>query len=145
MAALLILLIVSYGTTGYLPQYYFGDDVSWPAKCLFSPASMGNMVDSWRPLYNYPFVIISIAFLVISYLTRVVRIFKQTATLAERSLKIIPRKHLRSWHKKTARHAELEQQRTLKVMRNAIYFGIAVVYIILKALYDVGGSMLWEV
>lgn len=149
MAVLLVLLIVSHGTAGYLPQ--ISDiELSWPAKCLFSPAGVEQLQDvsygiGWRRPYNVPFVVLTTAFLVISYLTRIVRIFNRTAKLAKTSLKTKPREYLRRRYGRVATKAEEEQRPAQKALRNAMAFGIAVLYIILKALYNIGESMLWEV
>ncbi|KAL8734796.1 MAG: hypothetical protein Q9181_003040 [Wetmoreana brouardii] len=143
MGVLLILLIVSFGTTGYVPQFTNeGVKPSWPAKCLFSPSSMSEV---GRPEFNIPLVVLSIAFLIISYLTRVVRVFNATANLAKRSLKDIPRNYLRRRYTDMTRHAGLEQRRVLRAIRNAMAFTLAVVYILSKAFYDIGESMLWEI
>lgn len=147
MVVLLILLIVSHGTTGYFLQWDT-TQLSWPAKCLFSPAGVSKMADAsdgGLPQYNIPYVAFSIAFLVISYLTRVIRIFNRTARLAKKSLKAGPRKHLRRWYIWVEKQAKLDQPRALKAFWNAITLELAVLYIILKALYDIGESLLWEV
>jgi len=98
-----------------------------------------------RPGFNSPLVVLSIAFLVISYLTRVVRIFNPTAGLARSWLKDIPRKAMRRWYCYASRKAGEEPRPALRRIWNVFSFILAVVYTILKASYYVGESMLWEV
>ena len=148
MAVLLIMLVVSYGTTGWLPQLQYGRELSWPAKCLFSPANMNTVKASDPGLelpFNIPLVTASVAFQVVSYLTRLLRIFNMTARLAKKTLKVTPRKHMRKWYCKTARRAKLQRLRVNKILWSSIAFLIAVMYIIAKAVYNIGESMLWEV
>ena len=39
MGAVLVTLAISFGTTGYIPQFGSTESPSWPAGCLFSPST----------------------------------------------------------------------------------------------------------
>ena len=156
MGVVLVMLVVSYGTTGYISQFGSRVQLSWPAQCLFSSASMSEIGKSdfnpefdgnhgHRPLYNKPLVVLSIVFLVISYFTRVVRIFSPTTGLGRRWLNTAPRKRMREGYGSVARKAEEAPRTARSAFRNMDMFLRALVYIISKALYDIGGSILWEV
>ena len=154
MGVVLILLAVSFGTTGYVPQFRSSESLSWPAECLFSPASMSKVGFSdtemyldleARPRFNITWIVLSIALLVISYLTRIVRIFNRPAGLARRWLRVIPRGTMRGWYSYTVKKLEGEPGRPMRAFWDAIVFLLALTYIISKAVYDIGESMLWEV
>lgn len=160
MGILLVLLIVAYGTTGYVQQSGAADQSSsWPAECLFSGKNMAqvekNNSDSDAKVggnnkraapFNAPLILFSIAFLLISYVTRVVRISCPLARSARRLLKEIPRRRLRRWYAEAARRAESDDGgKWSRAFRKRLAFVVAVVYILLKASYDLEGSMVWEV
>lgn len=52
-----------------------------------------------KPLYNKPLIVLSVMFLVVSYLTRVVNIFNPTAGVAKKWLKTMPRGWIRRGYK----------------------------------------------
>lgn len=88
MGVVLIPLTVSFGSTGYIFQ---NDNGSWPAKCLFSSASMSHVHNKsglddgiQKSSYNTPLVVLSVIYFVLSYLTCVVSIFKPTARFARK-------------------------------------------------------------
>ncbi|KAL8822614.1 MAG: hypothetical protein Q9191_006652 [Dirinaria sp. TL-2023a] len=153
MGIVLVMLAVSYGTTGYISQFQVtGNQLAWPAQCLFSSENMSEIGKSpqgasigRQPLFNKPLVVISIVFLVVSYLTRVVRIFGPTTGLARRWFNAVPRKIMRGGYSSTSRKAEEEQGKTRTAFHNLARLVRALVYIIAKALYDIGGSILWEI
>ena len=152
MGVILILLAVSYGTTGYIPQSQGATfTFSWPAICLFSTKGMSEIGISmdWRgeeqrPAFNKPLVVLSIMFLVISYLTRVIGIFESTTKLASHSFRDIS-KYIRSRYTAAKTRAEKGPKSASKNVRKVIRFVWALVYVILKALFAVAGSMLWDV
>ena len=152
MGVVLVLLCISFGTTGYVPQFGSSESPSWPAKCLFSTTSMSKVGASdteanygHRPGFNRPLIIVSVAFLLISYLTRIVRIFKPTAGLARQWFEAIPRDAIKRWYRHAARKAENRPEPAMRRLWNFFSFAVAVLYTVSKALYDIGESMLWEV
>lgn len=153
MGAVLISLAVSCGTTGYMSQFgTFSQQSSWPARCLFSPASMRKVGaadiatnNGKRPLFNKPFIVLSIVFLLLSYLTRVVGIFHYTANPAKTWFKDIPLKWLRRGYISSASKVRSRRRTARNAFWKARSFLQALVYIVCKALFDIGGSMLWEV
>ena len=141
MGVVLIMLAVSFGTTGYLSQPNWGhlQQPSWLAKCLFSFAEM-----SGEP-YNKAFIVFSVIFLLVSYLTRVVSIFNPTAGVAKKWLKTIPRDWMRRGYISRARKAEQDLGTWINLFWKVATFLQALAYIICKALFDIAESMLWEV
>ena len=151
MGVVLVTLAISFGTTGYIPQFGSTESPSWPASCLFSPKSMSKVGASDpranfgnRPLFNQPLVLLSILFLVLSYLTRVTRIFNPTAGLAKRWLGITPRRIMIKGYVSAARSAE-QASRSARVFWDITKFLRALVYVLFEALFGIGESMLWEV
>ena len=147
MGVVLILLAVSFASTGYISPY---DQRLWPAKCLFSSASMREenfrlSGEHEKPKYNTPLIMLSVTFLVLSYLTRVVSIFNPTAGIAKKWLKTIPRDWIRRGYISRARKAAQELRTGTKLFWKAAKFLQALEYIMCKALFDIGESMLWEV
>lgn len=149
MGVVLVMLCVSYGTIGYLPQSQGTGNItfaSWPAKCLFSPRSMRELEASdprWtsfdgRTQYNSPLVVLSVGFLLISYITRVARIFAPPDHIACFKM---PRPALGSscprCRSSSHRHQSIYDQVT-----HLLLFVLATMII---ALSDVVSSMLWEV
>ena len=152
MGVVLIMLTVAFGTTGYLSQidsFSLDPQPPWPARwsmpaqCLFSSAWMSN-AEGGVPLYNKPLIALSVIFMVLSYLTRVVSIFNSTAGVAKKC-KTIPRDWMRRGYISTARKAEQELGTWTNLFWKAAKFLQALGYIICKALFDIAESMLWEV
>lgn len=152
MGILLVLLIVAYSTTGYVQQSRADQSSSWPADCLFSGEDMDQVEynDSdtnvgKRAPFNAPLIVFSIAYLLISYVTRMVRISSPLARSARKLLKAIPRRLLRRWYSEAARRAESDGGKWSRMFQKRLAFVVAVLYILLKASYDLEGSMVWEV
>ena len=153
MGISLILLIVAYGTTGYVTQFHYGpstsiDLSSLPADCLLSPNSWTNAANelesadhAYAEGFNIPLVVISIIFLLVSYSTRILTIFKPSIGLAGGRLKMILRNRIRRPFLFPSKRAQ-QSPVSVHSMRLLV---LAVVYVISKALSDIGGSTLWEV
>lgn len=95
--------------------------------------------------FNAPLILFSIAFLLISYVTRVVRTFAPLARSARKLLEEVPRRRLRRWYSEAARRGESDGRKWSRAFRKRLAFVVAVVYILLKASYDLEDSMMWEV
>ncbi|KAL8691732.1 MAG: hypothetical protein Q9218_003103 [Villophora microphyllina] len=150
MGVLLILLMVAFGTTGYVSQFGgSNDESSWPAECLFSPKSVmqveHQVAEGDRRHFNTPLVVVSIIFLLSSFFARVINISDPTARFARRTFKDMPRRYLRACFVESERRAQSAHAQVQRSFHNTVAFSVAVTYIALKALYDIGGSMLWEI
>ncbi|KAL8641354.1 MAG: hypothetical protein Q9228_001830 [Teloschistes exilis] len=117
----LVLLIVAYCTTGYVQQSGADQSPSWPAECLFSGKNVAevekndsNAKVGKRAPFDAPLILFSIAFLLINYVTRVVRIFAPLARSARKLLKEVPRRRLRRWYSEAARRGESDGHLTDK-------------------------------
>ena len=141
MGVILVLISVAFATTGYVSQFGRSDDACWPARSLFSSKDVTEVNHGGRPPFNTPLVVLSIAFLVTSYLNRVLRIFAPTASLAHSWFKVAPKRAMRNWYIKAAAKAKHKPGAS----RTTARFLAALLYIVSKALYDIAESMLWEV
>lgn len=79
MGMMAVMLGVALGSTGYLSDSYL--DAAYPAWCLFHPSLVHTSIDYSDGLgttpspYNTVYVAVAAAFLIISYLTRMVQFF----------------------------------------------------------------------
>lgn len=150
MSIVLIMLSISFGTTSYLAQtnnYHLNSQSYLPAKCLLSFAWMSDAKRRRKPSYNKRLIVLSVIFLVFSYLTRVVSIFNPTAGVAKKWLKIIPLDWIRRGYEcsSRARKAEQELGTWINLFWKAARFLQALGYIICNALFDIAESRLWKV
>lgn len=99
MGVLLVLLAMALGPTRYISQYATSPV---PVKCLYSPTAytdirkaVGNQLPpDGLQAYNKPLIVLSLAFLVLSYVTRVIRIFDTASTRAQYWLGYFPGRQL---------------------------------------------------
>ena len=136
------MLATALGPTGYISQYTTS---AVPAKCLYSSTAYTDITSVDRyysepdslTRYNKPLIVLSLAFLTLSYATRVIRIFTSSATLAQKWLRTLPAHKLKTWHIRSENEAGIGWW----ILKCLLTF----TYVVLKALYDIHGSMLWEV
>ena len=155
MGVVLIMLAIALGPTGWISQYAV---YSTPAKCLFSPtASTINALYApisfaalRRPTnavrrYNTPLTLLSLGFLILSYLTRVIRIFPTSSKHTRHWLKVIPGDEFRTTYLFVERKTESKSSQTFKIIWSILRISMKITYVLLKAVYEIHDSMLWEV
>lgn len=168
MGITLVLLGCALQPTGYVPEspgvpdprlYYlnttesFRNYIASPAICLFnrhrraelakslSSASDGSQpLDKAQPPFNTTLIFTSLAYLVISYVTRTIRLSKSAADTATRWLRTAPMRFLCEACKFPVRR----YFRRKNLAR--LYKGFLLVCIALsETLYEIMNSMLWEI
>lgn len=169
MGLVLILLSVAFVPTGYAWQKdYWKEDqtmegpfidpsnpyrylMSVPTICLYSSSSraalkagMSFMGPDYTPDVspNGPLVGLSLAYLLTSYMTRVIRIAAPLAQTFERWLRTVPIDFLQK------RYQLSKARRRSPICRPFILFHRALLLLVItlaEAFYEVGDSMLWEI
>lgn len=172
MGTLLILLSVAFVPTGYLaqrdpePLYDLGIPgqthgythiMSSPAWCLFKPETREELFDQlcvltptlWTYLfssqglrYNTPIVVLSLSYLITSYLTRLIRISTPLSHTFEFWLESVPITYLHKRYR-MAKQAPLFQSHPN--LRRSIRAILLIIITFIEALYETGDSMIWEI
>ena len=141
------------GPTGYMSQRSISPI---PAICLFSRTAFADLVDASADTgpqlypdiglvqFNIPVTTLSLAFLLVGYITRVLRLFKSASVFARKWLRIVPGDYFKKLYSRVARRA--------KTKKTISFFGwssikatMVLIYVLLKANYEIHDSMLWEV
>ena len=142
MGVVLALLATALGPTGYISQFATS---AVPAKCLYSPSAYTDITKAVGyqlspdalQAYNKPLIILSLAFLVSSYVTRVIGIFDTASTRAQNWLRFFPGRQFREFYAPFTKDSGLISH----VLRGSL----TITYVLLRACYDIHGSMVWEV
>jgi hypothetical protein len=156
MGCTIVLLGTALAPTGYVSQGYFQTSaLAVPALCLFSTkgyheASSSDSVTNFDSGYslqpfNWLFIMLSLLFLFASYVSRVISLFTHTSKIAQLWLRTIPGSSFKKSIVRTLNISNSSERaifRKLRVMLAMIKFSI---YVILKVVFDIGQSMLWEV
>ena len=142
MGVVLVLLATALGPTGYISQFATSPV---PAKCLYSPTAYTDITRAvgyqFSPdalqAYNKPLIVLSLAFLVSSYVTRVIRMFHTASTRAQDWLRHFPGRQFRKLYARFTKETGFISH----VLRGFL----TITYVILRACFDIHGSMIWEV
>lgn len=134
----LILLGVASGPANYQdPNTEQRRFYAYPAKCLYEHGH--------KPELNYLMVAASLIFLITSYTIRVIRISVTCSRVTHEWLRVKPG----NWVKKNHSKAVDRQARSQDFVRRKLWClwkqQLTLSYVVSKALYEVGDSMLWEV
>lgn len=111
---------------------------AFPAKCLFEHNDKGFE-------FNYVMITASLGFLLISYIARVIQISEKWSEYARNWLRRKPGDWLKNKHQSISVYRDQTPnfgQRKFWCLWNQLLW---LFYVVLKALYEVGTSMLWEV
>lgn len=153
MGVVLVLLGTAFGPTGYISQ---GETPAVPASCLFSRTAYEDYRTAINFLgrhgctgvqggiipYDTPLVALSLAFLVFSYVTRVIRIFAPASMFAQKWLRDKPRERFRRLYTLvTEKTGSSPRARWMSVLQ----WSLKLIYVLMKSAYEIHGSMLWEV
>lgn len=171
MGVVLILLSLAFVPTGYAWQRdsdAMQDDVdptgttytvfmSSPAICLFSSSTRDEVIRRVDSLsaktrfygysngyygYNATLVALSLAYLLTSYLCRVVRVSKSLTAVVERWFKVAPLRFLQCRYRSAKRSDGKPRNRILRQCYKAL---LLLVMTLAEAFYETGNSMLWEI
>lgn len=142
MGLVLVLPATALGPTGYISQFATSPV---PAKCLYSPTAYTDITKAvgyqFSPdalqAYNKPLIVMSLAFLVSSYVTRVIRMFDTASMRAQDWLRHFPGRQFRKLYARFTKETGFISH----VLRGFL----TITYVILRACYDIHGSMVWEV
>lgn len=138
MGFVMTLLVVALGTTGYITQADAPNDDAVPAICLFS---------SERRLkydFNYPLIVLSIAFITTNYSLKVIGLFTRVPENLQNWLETKVSKLLKISFEIASRPRKNLKFTTIK-FRSMLRGLVLLLYVLSKALYEISGSILWEV
>lgn len=112
---------------------------AFPAKCLYQYNDKGFE-------FNYVIITTSLGFLLISYIARVIQILTTSSELTDKWLRHKFSNWLKHKHQSGADFSDLSQSYSGQRKFLCIWKkSLLLFYALLKALYEVGHSMLWEV
>lgn len=147
----LVLLVIASGPANYNATSYKILDFptvkdaypearfyAFPAKCFFEYNDKGFE-------FNYVMITTSLGFLLISYIARVIQISTTLSELTDKWLRHKPGNWLKNKHQSTA---DFPDSTPNSGQRKLLCFWkkwLLLFYVLLKALYEAGHSMLWEV
>lgn len=162
MGLTLVLLASALKPTGYVPQYgpvytnsraRFGMFLSSPASCLLNEhrrlevaESLFHMDDGSQgggksgPPFNLVLVMVSLAYLVIGYVVRVVRLSQFAADTAEEWLRVAPINFLCQKYN-SARVSSVRRSFRTRLRKGILLICITT----FEAVCEIANSMLWEV
>ena len=136
-----VILAVSIGPTGW--QIF---DAGKPAWCLFDSSWISTVGDSSSIVYNSLYMSITATFLVFSSLTRIIQLcpYKSTIRRYSNNLLTFPIT-ISDRLRRSMRQLVLQSPRTLLFVHRLVYRLVLTVHCLLKAVFDLYSSMLWEV
>ena len=140
------------GPTGYMSQQNISPI---PAICLFYSHRFAQIVSSSYKGgsyysnvrltdFNIPVITLSLAFLLVGYVTRVLRLFVPPSSFARKWLRIVPGNCFKRLYSRVARGAKTKKT-TSFLGWSFIKATMVLIYVLLKATYEIHDSMLWEV
>lgn len=160
MGIVVILLAVALGPTGYVSESR--SIMATPAICLFSierKSEVEASLTAWKAQlpenemnqspydfgsFNLPLVVLSIGFLVMSYIENIVALFTTVPETLEKSRTKIS-KRLKIYYDSATERRECSTSTTTSNfwgMKKAL---VLLIYVLSKAFYEIGSSMLWQV
>ncbi len=136
-----VILAVSIGSTGW--QIF---DVGIPAWCLFDTSWISLADDQSVPVYNSLYMSITATFLAFSYLTRIIQLcpYKSKIRRYSNNLLTFPIT-ISDRLRRSTRQLVLQSPKTLLFVHRLVYRLVLTVHCLLKAVFDLYSSMLWEV
>ena len=165
MGITFILLSSALYPTGYVPQNYnvgydyiltsqdFEHFLSSPALCLMSGQGRAELTDNLfsasnadhteskiDPPFNKTLISISLTYLMVSYVTRVIRLSRSAAEKTNSWLRVIPIKFL-CRADSAARILSFRCRILCSIFRGFLLICIALA----EAVYEIGNSVLWEI
>ena len=136
-----VILAVSIGSTGW--QMW---NVGIPAWCLFDTSWISWNYDDTGTVYNTVYTSITATFLAFSYLTRMIQLCPYKSTIRRYfnnflNFPIAVSDRMR----RSTRELVLQSPKTLLLVHWLVYRLVLTVHCLLKAVFDLYSSMLWEV
>lgn len=92
-----------------------------------------------------PLTLLSLGFLFLSYMTRILRIFPTASKNIREWLRIIPGDKFRVVYLFVETTAETTSFQTSRLVWLILKSSLKITYVLLKAVYEIHESMLWEV
>ena len=144
MAANAVILAVSIGSTGW--QF---TNQGIPALCLFDTSWITGdapEIYSKAGLYNYLYTAITVTFLAFSYLTRIIQLRPEKSTIRRWfNISVTFPINVSDRLRKLIRERVLQSSQRLLFVHRLVYRLVLTVHCVLKAVFDLYSSMLWEV
>lgn len=153
MGIVIVLLAVSLGPTGFFlqaPSSQFKETSAIPAICLFHKSDLRLVeehLDSKDTLLvcSTPIIVLSLTYLIVSYLKRVVRISRPASEFVESCVRVKPGTGIKAAYRYTRNNSNESSDLMGKVIWSIPMALILLCYLILKAIYGLASSVIWEV
>lgn len=142
MGTNLILLMTAMAPTGYVDlRFRILDVMPVPAKCLFTGhLPYTSYYSTFNSTFNKPLIALTYIFLLSSYVTRVIRLFKSLSEFARKWFRILPGNLVKN---------AIQKKPPSAAMSKLFWYGsrtfLLLFYVLAKAVYEINESILWEV
>lgn len=140
MAMTAVMLATSLGSTGFIDV---NTNPSFPALCLFRPKDFRSSVVNGS--YDGWYIGVTLSFLVISYLTRIMQLFPGTTDIVYDYFRVKPRGKVQTRLDAVKSRANHSSSNVSKVQWAILYRLISSLWCLMEAMADLWGSLLWEV
>ena len=131
------------GSTGY------GAPASFPAYCLLHPPTMTQGLEEapayGHVQYNAAYIAIALAFLMVSYLTRIIQLFPKATDTVRTTFRTRPSNALKRCLSQSRDRVSCPFGRWDKTWSIVVHQSLLSIYCLLKVAADLYGSVLWEV
>ena len=126
--------------------------LGYPALCYLHPREMELAVeaysrdgDSGYVQYNFPYIVLMMSFLVVSYVTRTIRLFPEASEKIQTGFRTKPSVVLKNKLACLKHKVDCAKTTSSRRFRNLSYKGLLSVYCLFEATFDVYMSLAWEV
>ncbi len=136
-AGIAVALVPTGGPRWPLSPWNTGSDMGAPARCYYNVYNFNHGNEQLGSM------VCSIFILAVSYISRAISFFERSSTAVRLYLRTKPGNVVKRLLEKLYRRSQVS--RNGKMVFSIPYWSILSIFIIFRALYDIAGSMMWEV
>lgn len=151
MGFVMVLLAAALGSTGFISQ---NRTTATPAICLFSSSRRNEVeihaLDALKPAdalapFNFPIIVLALTFLITNYIIKVMGLFTKAPETLREYFRANISKLLNNVLDFSAARRENSAYLTIRKAWSLLRTLVLLTYVLSRALYQIGSSMLWEV
>jgi len=137
-----LMLATALGSTGFIRA---DTNPSFPALCLFRPDGFDGYKSQTNGSYDGWYIGITLGFLMISYLTRVIQLFPGTTDILHKWFRVWPRNKFQTRLDSVSNCVNRSSSDLFKFPWAILHRFLRSLWCILEAMADMWSSLLWEV
>ena len=130
-------------------HWFYPTFLAYPAWCVLHPHELDNAVKAYSQAvyvsYNSPYIALVMAFLVVSYTTRTVRLFPQASDKIRTVFRTKPSLALKNELARMRHRVRCANRTSVRHFRGLLYKSILSIYCLFEFTFEVYLSSLWEV